>query len=42
VSVVDALDHVTTLAILLSFVVAACCFVPIGEEDVVQPGAAKR
>jgi EmrB/QacA subfamily drug resistance transporter len=37
-SFVDALNHITTIAMVLSFVVAACCFVLIRQQDFVPQG----
>jgi EmrB/QacA subfamily drug resistance transporter len=37
-SFVDALNHITVIAMVLAFVVAACCFVLIRQQDFVQQG----
>ena len=41
-SFVDALNHITLIAMVLAFVAAACCFVLIRQQDFVQQGGPRR
>ena len=41
-SFVDALNHITMIAMVLAFAAAACCFVLIRQQDFVEQGVRRR